>query len=108
MNIFKKISAVTVFFLGAGLISCGNSSKASSKTTIEDNEEAFINPPTFSADSAYLYIQSQVNFGPRVPNTQAHRDCGTYLAAELERFGAKVYNQYADLVAYDGTILKAR
>lgn len=108
MNIFKKISAVTVFFLGAGLISCGNSSKASSKTTIEDNEEAFINPPTFSADSAYSYIQSQVNFGPRVPNTQAHRDCGTYLAAELERFGAKVYNQYADLVAYDGTILKAR
>ena len=30
------------------------------------------------------------------------------MAAQLEKFGAKVYNQYADLVAYDNTILKAR
>ena len=42
------------------------------------------------------------------PNTEAHRKCGDYLAAQLEKFGAKVYNQHADLVAYNGTILKSR
>ena len=46
--------------------------------------------------------------GPRVPNTAAHKACGEFLAKKLEEFGAKVYNQYADLVAYDNTILKAR
>ncbi len=30
--------------------------------------------PVFSADSAYQHIQTQVNFGPRVPNSQSHRD----------------------------------
>ena len=27
----------------------------------------------FSADSAYRYLVTQVSFGPRVPNTEAHR-----------------------------------
>lgn len=64
--------------------------------------------PQFNADSAYQYIQSQADFGPRVPNTKAHQACGAYLAAKLEQFGAKVYNQQVDLMAYDNTILKAR
>ena len=30
----------------------------------------------FDADSAYSYVERQVAFGPRVPNTEAHRRCG--------------------------------
>lgn len=67
-----------------------------------------VNVPPFNADSAYHYIQIQADFGPRVPNTAAHKACGNFLAGKLEAFGAKVYNQYADLVTYDNTILKAR
>lgn len=64
--------------------------------------------PEFNPDNAYQYIQEQVDFGPRVPNTPAHVAAGNYLAQKLEEFGAKVTNQYADLIAYNGTILKAR
>lgn len=64
--------------------------------------------PQFDADSAYLYVKNQVDFGPRVPNTKEHVACGNYLASQLEAFGAQVTNQYADLIAYDGTLLKAR
>lgn len=64
--------------------------------------------PQFNADSAYNFVQAQVDFGPRVPNTKQHIDCGEFLAQKLQEFGAKVTNQYADLIAYDGTILKAR
>lgn len=71
-------------------------------------DKEVIKAPEFNADSAYQYIQVQADFGPRVPNTQAHKECGEYLAGQLEKFGAKVYNQYADLIAYDGTILKSR
>lgn len=52
--------------------------------------------PDFNADSAYAYVANQVAFGPRVPNTAAHKACGDYLASELKRFGAKVYQQGSD------------
>lgn len=52
-----------------------------------------IKAPEFDADSAYQYIQVQADFGPRVPNTQAHKECGEYLAGQLEKFGAKVSNR---------------
>lgn len=62
----------------------------------------------FDADSAYAYVKRQVDFGPRVPNTQAHRIAGDWLASELKRHGADVIEQKADLKAFDGTVLKAR
>lgn len=64
--------------------------------------------PTFNADSAYHYTAQQVAFGPRVPNSEAHRQCGEWLVQTLERFGAKVTSQHVTLRAYDGTPLKAR
>lgn len=62
----------------------------------------------FSADSAYSYVARQVAFGPRVPNTEAHRQCGEWLTSELRRHGAKVTEQKMDLKAFDGTVLKSR
>lgn len=64
--------------------------------------------PDFSADSAMAYIKAQCAFGPRVPNTEAHRACGDYIAEKFRSFGTIVTDQYADLTAYDGTVLKAR
>lgn len=81
----------------------GNSNKK-----VNNTAEKTIIVPVFNADSAYHYIQTQVDFGPRVPNTKEHVACGEYLAQKLEEYGAKVSNQYADLLAFNGTILKAR
>ena len=64
--------------------------------------------PSFNADSAYVFVENQVKFGPRVPNTDAHKACGNYLASELKRFGAKIYEQEAMLTAYDNTGLEAK
>lgn len=62
--------------------------------------------PAFDADSAYAYVANQVAFGPRVPNTEAHKACANYLANELKRHGAKTFVQEAALTAYDGTRLQ--
>ena len=103
----RKIFIVPFLLLGlAAVVSCGNSKKGDDSK--ETEKKVVIKAPEFNADSAYAYIQAQADFGPRVPNTQAHRDCGEYLAKQLETFGAKVYSQYADLIAWDGTTLKAR
>ena len=64
--------------------------------------------PVFDADSAYSYVAAQVAFGPRVPNTGAHKACADYLASELERHGAKIYIQEAVLTAYNGDKLNAK
>ncbi len=53
--------------------------------------------PAFSADSAYTFIQNQVDFGPRVPGTDEHRRCGEWLANKLRSYGAEVIVQ--DFVA---------
>ena len=95
------------------LLSCSNK-PAENQTAVTTPEvkrtEAAIptNTPEFNADSAYSYVQRQVDFGPRVPNSAAHKACGDYLAKELERFGAKVYQQNMTVTAYDNTALEAR
>lgn len=62
----------------------------------------------FDADSAYTYLSRQVEFGPRVPNTPAHKQAGDWIVKELKRHGAKVTEQTMQLKAFDGTILNAR
>ena len=102
----KFLSCTLILIYTASVTACGS---RNGDTSIGREEPAVnVQIPAFNADSAYSYVEAQVRFGPRVPNTKAHKDCGDYLASELERLGAKVYNQYADLVAYDGTLLKAR
>jgi hypothetical protein len=71
------------------------------------SEEKIVNVPGFSSDSAYKYIQKQVDFGARVPNTVAHDECAKYLAGQLKRFGAGVIEQKANLSAFDGTVLRS-
>ncbi|MGN0258575.1 MAG: M20 family metallopeptidase [Bacteroides sp.] len=105
MKRFSILPLMTVLLVA--VVAC-SSNKRSVAEADEKRPATQVQVPAFQADSAYHYIETQAAFGPRVPNTAAHRACGDYLAAQLERFGAKVYNQYADLMAYDNTLLKAR
>lgn len=58
--------------------------------------------PVFSADSAYAFIQKQVDFGPRVPGTPAQNECAAWLAAKMRSFGAQVIVQEAMVKVFDG------
>ncbi|MDE7413279.1 MAG: M28 family peptidase [Muribaculaceae bacterium] len=89
-------------------LSCGGKATASRDTSEDAAEEETVKAVKFSADSAYSYLATQVDFGPRVPNSEAHRRAGDWLVAELSRHGAKVTEQKADLKAFDGTTLHAR
>lgn len=82
---------------------CGNKTNKPSVTVVEYQKIS----PDFNADSAYNFVQKQVDFGPRVPNTKEHIACANYLAETLKRFGAEVVEQKAVLTAYDGTKLNA-
>lgn len=58
--------------------------------------------PDFDADSAFQYVKMQVDFGPRIPGSEAHAKCAAWLASKLRGFGAKVMLQSTLLKTYDG------
>jgi glutaminyl-peptide cyclotransferase len=63
--------------------------------------------PKFERDSAYAFVAKQVSFGPRVPNTEAHRQCRQWLADQFRAYGAKVIEQNFQATAYTGEVLEA-
>ena len=58
--------------------------------------------PAFCADSAYAYIQAQMDFGPRVPNSAAHAQCALWLSEQLKACGADVSFQIGNMTDYRG------
>jgi len=87
---------------------CGQKSATDKYTTTMRETASNTSIPVFNQDSAYAYVERQVQFGPRVPNTEAHKACALYLASELERFGAQLHVQEAVLTAYNGDRLQAK
>lgn len=113
MNIQLKQRIKVLTAICAGIVlgaSCnggrGANTAGAADTTAVDTAQVAV--PQFSADSAFGYLQRQVSFGPRVPNTPAHKAAGDWLVSELKRHGAEVHEQKADLTAWDGTVLHAR
>lgn len=98
-----KIFAILLLF---SFFACTNEPKQ--KSTKKTEEKQTIIVPVFNADSAYKYVEKQVNFGARVPNTEAHKKCGNYLTQTMKKFGAEVIEQEATVLAYDGTPLKMK
>lgn len=86
---------------------CQQPIKQESETRQEPARPA-VEVPDFNADSALKYIAKQLSFGPRVPNSEAHRKCGDWLASELKRYAHEVIEQKGQVYAYDKTRLNFR
>ena len=101
----SKLMAATVL---ASLAACGGSQagNASAASATAQTDTLAISHPEFSADSAYSYVAKQVSFGPRVPGSEAHGRCVSYIAGKLREFGADTVSfQKATVKAFDGTQL---
>ena len=94
------------------LISCGAGKTTSSVRDTASEEDAQATSAhtssLFCPDSAYAYVAKQVEFGPRVPGSEAHRLCGDWLAGTLKSFGAEVTEQTASHTTFDGTRIPMR
>ncbi|MCC5925371.1 MAG: M28 family peptidase [Bacteroidetes bacterium] len=64
--------------------------------------------PTFSAQSAYDFIQAQVDFGPRNPNSAGHQQTRNYLIEVLREYAGRQYVFAQDFTAegYDDKLLE--
>ena len=82
------------------MVACGTTKKSQS-------EEQTAVSIMFNADSAYAFCAAQCQYGPRTMNSEAHEQCGKWIAAQFEQYGCNIELQKADLKGYDGTILKS-
>lgn len=99
------IRNLTITCLALSLLTCSCGKTTQKTTTVESYQQV---SPDFNADSAYIYVDKQVSFGPRVPNTPQHIACGDYLVAGLKRFGAEVQEQKFVATTYNGIKLNSR
>lgn len=67
-----------------------------------------VEAPTFNKDNAYQFIEKQLSFGPRVPETPAHDSCAAWLKEKFVEFGAKVEIQAAEVYGHKGKTYKIK
>ena len=85
---------------GASIADSGdNNAKAQAVTTAL---------PQCSGDSAMALVVKQCDMGPRVPGTEAHARCATWLKDRLASLADTVIEQQAPVTTFDGTRLTAR
>jgi len=86
----------------AVLISC---SVEKEKVT---EQQIHVAVPDFNADSAYFFVEKQVGFGPRIPNSNPHREAGDYLVSQFKKYGATVIEQEFEALTFDNQKLQLR
>ncbi|MEL6141848.1 MAG: M28 family peptidase [Bacteroidota bacterium] len=106
-NYYRLAAIAAVIFL----ISCGQEGVVAENqqpSTAIAKPSATTTPkiPRFNRDSAYAYIAKQVNFGPRVVNTEAHDAARKWFVEKLNTFGAEVSEQAFTATAYTGEKLE--
>ena len=105
------ISAALLAVVSITLIGCGPTEDPEPELPIPDPPDSTTHvpkvvTPKFNQDSAYKFVEEQVAFGPRVPNTPEHDSCAKYLAKKLKSYGAHVIVQEGEMKAYTGKQLK--
>ncbi|HEX6982224.1 MAG TPA: M28 family peptidase [Balneolaceae bacterium] len=85
-------------------VSCSDNSDNKSELNFEDQGRSV---PDFNADSAYKFIQKQVEFGPRNPGSKGHQQTKEYLLNKLRSYAGDraVYAQEFTTVGYEGDTL---
>lgn len=103
---YSLLRAAAACLIGlAALASCKNRSAAPDQSGADST---VLTAVQFNADSALAYVRAQCDFGPRVPNSAAHRACGDWIAAKFRAFGLEVAEQEAVFTGWDGKKLEGR
>lgn len=105
-----KISTMMLAVAAMLAIACNNEPKQAEKTaTTAPQAEAYKQKsPVFNADSAYYFVKKQVEFGPRVTNSEAAKKCGDWMVKELKKYADNVIEQKTTITNFDGKQLNVR
>ena len=106
LNFIKK---TIILFFGMTIFSCSQQDTEKHKTiTLKPKKEVWNAGPNFNVDSAYSFIETQVLFGPRIPNTAKHTACGDWLVKKLNSYQLKTSEQIGEVTAFNMSKLPLR
>lgn len=94
---------LSLLFVCAVLFGC---SEAPTKSV--EVETTAVSLPVFNGDSAYMFVEKQVSFGARVPNSKEHEICGEYLESVLRKCSNDVVIQNFKARVYTGAVLSGK
>ncbi len=105
-KMMKKI--LLLLIITSVFTSCGGDDKNKKKTNENPPQNELVKIPEFNADSAYSYIAAQLDFGSRVPGTEAHSACANYLVESFKKQGIEVFVQDITVRNFNGKILNGK
>lgn len=98
--------SLVVFFVALVLaFSCSTDGRKDEEKKLP---ERIVKVPRFNADSAYSFVERQVAFGPRIPETRSHEETGNYLESKLAEFGTQVTTQKFTAPTFEGRNVQFR
>lgn len=93
-------SPITGLLMSLLLVACSKSATTTSGIAETQDYKPAV---TFNSDSAFCNVAAQVNFGPRIPGSEAHSRCRNYIISTLKRHGADtIITQTFDGEIYTG------
>lgn len=97
---------IVVFIAATSLLVSCSKNRETTKTPEVTSRKVQV--PKINPDSVYFFVKKQVDFGPRVPNSKAHRNAGDYFIETFKKYGAQVVAQEFTSPSYDGQQLALR
>ncbi len=98
--------------LGACLLTALMATGCRNTTKTPEQQETPATAPVrttiFNADSALAFVRAQCDFGPRTPESEAHRRCGDYIVGQFRRYGLEVTEQETTVTGWDNKRLPCR
>lgn len=98
----KNNLLLTCLAICLAIASCKQEEKDKQPPQAPEKPQAKQYAPQFNADSAYSFIQKQLEFGPRNPGSPGHAACAGWLTSKLESYGLEVTVQKAPIKTHDG------
>ena len=95
----KKITLISLVLLS--IVSCDNKQNPKPVTQPAPQVKQVV-IPDFNADSAYNYVKKQLDFGPRVPGSEAHKQCAEWFIDFFNDKADTVYVQDFRTRLYNG------
>ncbi len=93
MRILLALLTVITLFIACDSNPVQKTTKTTTTTTVVT--------PQFSADSAYLFVKEQIDFGPRIPGSEPHTACANYLVAKLAQYCDTAFIQHFTATTFD-------
>lgn len=99
-----KVKYILIIVIVGIFFSCNNNNNPNKNANVQpSNPNKAVNntPPAFSGDSAYSFVKTQVDFGPRIPGSAAHAKCADFIINKLKAYGLEPTVQHGMVSTFD-------